>query len=40
MENGTATFEECEEFVKQNGEPAVKSGKQEKLENMLNFYVR
>lgn len=38
IENGTATFEECEEFVKREGEPQQKSAKQEKYEQIFNSY--
>lgn len=38
VENGSATFEDCEEYVKQEGEPTIKSGKQEKFEQIFNSY--
>ncbi|XP_072548386.1 E3 ubiquitin-protein ligase RNF144B isoform X1 [Salminus brasiliensis] len=39
VEEGSATLEDLEEFIKQNGEPKVTSGKQEKYEAVLNHYV-
>ncbi|XP_006794836.1 xylose isomerase-like [Neolamprologus brichardi] len=39
VENGTATLEEMEDFIKQNGEPEVTSGKQEKYESVFNHYI-
>jgi len=38
VENGSATFEDCEEYVKQEGDPTIKSGKQEKFEQIFNSY--
>ena len=35
---GKATFEECEEFIKLNGEPKLLSGQQEKYEILFNKY--
>ncbi|KAK2141737.1 hypothetical protein LSH36_1050g00046 [Paralvinella palmiformis] len=37
--NGTASLEECEAFIKDNGEPEKKSAKQEHFEAMFNYYV-
>lgn len=39
VEEGSATLEELEEFIKQNGEPKVTSGKQEKYESIFNHYL-
>jgi len=39
IEQGKASFEDCEEYVKEHDEPAQISGKQEKFENQLNRYV-
>ncbi|XP_035667609.1 xylose isomerase-like [Branchiostoma floridae] len=36
---GTATMEECEDYIMQKGEPKAASGKQEKFETILNHYV-
>ncbi|KAI8485439.1 hypothetical protein Bbelb_368020 [Branchiostoma belcheri] len=36
---GTATMEECEDYIMQKGEPKAASGKQEKFEAILNHYV-
>ncbi|RYG47248.1 xylose isomerase [bacterium] len=33
---GNASLEECEAYVSQNGEPVRKSGRQERLENLVN----
>ena len=38
IENGSATFEDCEEFVKSKGEPKPISAKQEKFERIFNNY--
>lgn len=38
VEAGTATFADCEKFVKANGEPKQMSGKQEKFEQVYNNY--
>jgi len=40
IEAGQATFEDCEEYVKKNGEPAKLSGKQESFEVVLNNYIQ
>ncbi|MCP4177010.1 MAG: xylose isomerase [bacterium] len=37
--NGTETLESCEKFVIDNGEPVLKSGRQEYLENIINDYI-
>ncbi|XP_039972606.1 xylose isomerase-like isoform X2 [Xiphias gladius] len=39
VEDGSATLEEMEAFVSQNGEPTVTSGKQEKYESIFNHYI-
>ncbi|XP_005741318.1 xylose isomerase-like isoform X1 [Pundamilia nyererei] len=39
VENGTATLEEMEDFIEQNGEPEVTSGKQEKYDSVFNHYI-
>jgi xylose isomerase len=39
IEEGKATFEECEEYIRKNGEPPAVSGKQEKYELLFNRYV-
>ncbi len=39
VEEGTVTLEDCEEYVKKNGEPEQRSGKQELFEMVLNRYV-
>lgn len=39
IEEGKATLEDCEAFVKQQGEPAKRSGKQEKFEVLFNGYM-
>jgi len=39
IEEGTATFEELEQFIIEHGEPKKISGKQEKYEILLNDYV-
>jgi len=36
IEAGTATFDDCEQYVKQHGEPAKTSGQQEKVEVLFN----
>lgn len=36
--DGKATFEDCEAYVKEHGEPVARSGKQEKYEMLLNSY--
>jgi xylose isomerase len=37
--NGQETIESLEKFVVQEGEPALKSGRQEMLENILASYI-
>ena len=37
---GKAGFRELERYTLQNGEPEIRSGRQEMLENMLNEYIR
>ncbi len=37
--NGQTDFSELEAFVLEHGEPALKSGRQEYLENIINFYI-
>jgi len=39
LHKGMATLEECEEFIRTNGEPAKISGKQEHLEGVFNHYI-
>ncbi|MBN2326907.1 MAG: xylose isomerase [Candidatus Omnitrophica bacterium] len=39
IENGKVGFEELEAYTLKNGEPAVQSGRQEMLENILNEYI-
>ncbi|XP_059172271.1 uncharacterized protein LOC131953209 [Physella acuta] len=39
IESGNTSLEELEEFILQNGEPALLSGQQEHFENMFNYYV-
>ena len=39
IEAGRTSFAELEEYVLEHGEPAQKSGQQEKLENILNQYL-
>lgn len=39
VEDGSATFEDLEIFIKQNGEPKVTSGKQETFESIFNHYI-
>ena len=38
IEQGKASFEELEAFTLKNGEPAIQSGRQEMLENIVNGY--
>jgi xylose isomerase len=40
IEKGEAGFEELEAYTLQHGEPAIVSGRQEMLENILNEYIR
>jgi xylose isomerase len=37
--NGTETLESCENYVLKKGEPTLKSGRQEYLENIINDYI-
>ncbi|KAM6968347.1 xylose isomerase-like [Aplochiton taeniatus] len=37
--DGSASLEDLEDFIKQNGEPKVTSGKQEKYETIFNHYI-
>lgn len=39
VDDGSATLEDLETYIKQNGEPKVTSGKQEKYEMIFNHYV-
>jgi xylose isomerase len=39
IESGAATFEEMEAYTLEHGEPALQSGRQEMLENLLNEYL-
>jgi len=39
IDKGTATLEDCEKFILDNGEPKKASGKQEHYESVLNYYV-
>jgi xylose isomerase len=39
VEQGKVSFEDCDAFVQQNGEPAQISSKQEKYESQLNRYL-
>jgi len=39
VDNGDASFEDCEEFVKEKGEPETQSSRHEHYENMFNYYV-
>lgn len=39
IEKGAATFEECEEYIRKNGEPQHHSSRYEHYENMFNYYV-
>lgn len=38
IEDGSATFEDCEEYIKTNGEVKPVSGKQEKFEKVYTNY--
>jgi len=40
IEEGKIGFVELEQYTMKNGEPAVQSGRQEMLENILNDYIR
>lgn len=37
--SGHRTFEECEDHVRRHGEPALQSGRQEWLENLINEFI-
>jgi len=39
FENGKLSLEDLRAFAIANGEPAVRSGKQEYLENIINHYI-
>ncbi len=39
VRNGSATLEDCEQVVRQQGEPSRKSGRQERLENLINEFI-
>lgn len=39
IESGKCTFDDCEQFVTRNGEPASVSGEQEKVERLVNAIV-
>ncbi|MCD6287868.1 MAG: xylose isomerase [Candidatus Hydrogenedentes bacterium] len=39
IENGQVGFEELEAYTIENGEPEIKSGRQEMIENILNEYI-
>ncbi|MBL7106829.1 MAG: xylose isomerase [Phycisphaerae bacterium] len=39
IEKGNATFEDMEKYILENGEPTLRSGRQELLENILNDYI-
>jgi xylose isomerase len=39
VEKGTTTLEDCEEYIKEHGEPEQRSGKQELYEMVLNRFV-
>jgi len=39
IESGKATFAQLEKYTLQQGEPAIQSGRQEMLENILNEYI-
>ena len=38
-ENGKLSLEDLRNYAIENGEPAVKSGKQEYMENIINRYI-
>lgn len=40
IENNTATFEDMEAYIFANGEPEIKSGRQELMENTLNQFLK
>lgn len=39
IRGGSTTLDECDVFIRKNGEPARHSGRQEMLENLINEYV-
>ena len=39
IENGRATFEECERYILEHGKPTPRSAKQESFEILLNHYL-
>ena len=39
LAKGNMTFEQCEKYTLKNGEPRIRSGRQELLENILNTYL-
>jgi len=39
IESGRMNFEKLEKYILKNGEPTLKSGRQELLENILNEYI-
>jgi xylose isomerase len=39
FENGKLTLEDLRAYAVESGEPAMKSGKQEYLENIINRYI-
>ncbi|XP_077971274.1 xylose isomerase-like [Styela clava] len=39
VKSGAATLEECAEYIEKNGNPRLISGKQEKMESILNRYL-
>jgi len=40
IEDGKASFADCEKYILENGEPKPVSGRQEMLENIVNEYIR
>ena len=39
IEQGKSSFAELEAYTLKNGEPAIQSGRQEMLENIVNEYI-
>jgi len=39
IESGKSSLEDCEEFIKKNGEPTPQSGRQEYFEAFINRYI-
>jgi len=39
IEEGKASFADCEAYIHKNGEPKLQSGRQEYLENIINDYL-